>query len=74
MQCLDHFLQQYFMLEAKKVPSNHAEMQSCRVKCQIIRAPPASQTLLFLQHAVYNLIKNPHAGTVVKECAFLCMQ
>lgn len=62
------------MLEAKKVPWNPAEMQSCHVKCHIIHAPHVSETLQFLQHAEYNLIKNLHAGIVVKECAFLCMQ
>lgn len=56
------------------MPWNPAEMQSCRVKCHIIHAPHVSETLQFLQHAEYNLIKNLHAGTVVKERAFLCMQ
>lgn len=56
------------------MPWNPAEMQSCHVKCHIIHPPHVSETLQFLQHAEYNLIKNLHAGTVVKECAFLCMQ
>lgn len=74
MHILDHFLLQYFMLEAKKVSWNPAEMQSCHVKYQIICAPHASKTVQFLQHAAYNLIKNLHAGTVVKERTFLCVQ